>query len=154
MKLNSHRNSVGSKRGCREQGRQVTAPTKRAGDRDVQTQHVYNLQCGEDTTAKDRPPTTCSFCLYIYGNVLHQPQTRKVLLAAATHLWALGLLSPSRAELSGPRETTRPTKPGIPLCFLSVALHRRSLYPGLGTEPLPGALCSGTGSPALGLCSP
>ena len=24
----------------------------------------------------------------------------------------------------------------------------------LGTEPLPGALCSGTGSPALGLCSP
>ena len=26
--------------------------------------------------------------------------------------------------------------------------------PGLGTEPLPGALCSGTGSPALGLCSP
>ena len=27
-------------------------------------------------------------------------------------------------------------------------------HPGLGTEPLPGALCSGTGSPALGLCSP
>ena len=26
--------------------------------------------------------------------------------------------------------------------------------PGLGTEHLPGALCSGTGSPALGLCSP
>ena len=26
--------------------------------------------------------------------------------------------------------------------------------PGLGTEPLPGALCSGTGSPAMGLCSP
>ena len=26
--------------------------------------------------------------------------------------------------------------------------------PGLGTEYLPGALCSGTGSPALGLCSP
>ena len=25
--------------------------------------------------------------------------------------------------------------------------------PGLGTEHLPGALCSGTGSPALGLCS-
>ena len=30
----------------------------------------------------------------------------------------------------------------------------RILDPGLGTEPLPGALCSGTGSPALGLCSP
>ena len=28
------------------------------------------------------------------------------------------------------------------------------LHPGLGTEHLPGALCSGTGSPALGLCSP
>ena len=26
--------------------------------------------------------------------------------------------------------------------------------PGLGTEHLSGALCSGTGSPALGLCSP
>ena len=26
--------------------------------------------------------------------------------------------------------------------------------PGLGTEHLPVALCSGTGSPALGLCSP
>ena len=26
--------------------------------------------------------------------------------------------------------------------------------PGLGTEHLPGALCSGTGAPALGLCSP
>ena len=26
--------------------------------------------------------------------------------------------------------------------------------PGLGTEHLPGALCSGTGSPVLGLCSP
>ena len=25
---------------------------------------------------------------------------------------------------------------------------------GMGTEHLPGALCSGTGSPALGLCSP
>ena len=29
-----------------------------------------------------------------------------------------------------------------------------SVGPGLGTEHLPGALCSGTGSPALGLCSP
>lgn len=52
----------------------------------------------------------------------------KVLLATATHLWAPGLLSPSRAELSGPRETTRPTKPGIPLSFLSVALQRRRLW--------------------------
>ena len=32
--------------------------------------------------------------------------------------------------------------------------RRRDPGPGLGTEHLPGALCSGTGSPALGLCSP
>ena len=66
--------------------------------------------------------TTCSLSLHIFGNVLHlsgrytmaSHRLRKVLLAAATHVWALGLLSPSRAERSGPRETTQPTKPGIP----------------------------------------
>ena len=33
-------------------------------------------------------------------------------------------------------------------------VHGYQIRPGLGPEHLPGAPCSGTGSPALGLCSP
>ena len=38
--------------------------------------------------------------------------------------------------------------------YLELILYHVIYDPGLGTEHLPGALCSGTGSPALGLCSP
>ena len=48
------------------------------------------------------------------------------------------------------RDITLPTKIRlVKAMFFPVVMYG----PGLGTEPLPGALCSGTGSPALGLCS-
>ena len=51
--------------------------------------------------------------------------------------------SPTRSPPRGARRTER-----------AASLAARATAPGLGTEHLPGALCSGTGSPALGLCSP
>ena len=66
------------------------------------------------------------------------------------------LVVPRAVELAGPLRTP-----------LGLAQWKRASCPGkagtsgfllcwprLGTEHLPGALCSGTGSPALGLCSP
>ena len=58
--------------------------------------------------------------------------------------------------------STGPPLLNLPVCSLCCTLdHFLNLsgvlgtgLPGLGTEHLPGALCSGTGSPALGLCSP
>ena len=52
--------------------------------------------------------------------------------------------TPTRAARDRPAPGALPALSGV----LGTGL------PGLGTEHLPGALCSGTGSPALGLCSP
>ena len=67
---------------------------------------------------------------------------------------------PGGLPAPGPRQTQTDGAEEIPLTWVGKSLGSLlsgvlgTGLPGLGTEHLPGALCSGTGSPALGLCSP
>ena len=66
------------------------------------------------------------------------------------------LVSRGSQGLRSPLESRRVHGGGsAPSCcaFTHRVAFEEGSGPGLGTEHLPGALCSGTGSPALGLCS-
>lgn len=52
LQLNSHRNSVGSKRGCREQGRQVTAPLRGLGTE--RCKHSTFITCSVERAPQPR----------------------------------------------------------------------------------------------------
>ena len=79
------------------------------------------------------------------GRTAQLAQTFPLLLG----YWS-GLPFPSPGDLPDPgiELQSRARNPSLRSGVLGTGL------PGLGTEHLPGALCSGTGSPALGLCSP
>ena len=97
------------------------------------------------TEAEDIKKRWQEYTEELYKNDLHNQDNHNAVI---THLepdilecevkWALGSITTNRA--SG--------RDGIPVELFQI------LIPGLGTEHLPGAPCSGTGSPALGLCSP
>ena len=88
--------------------------------------------------------------------------------AKGDHLLMMTVNNPSSSSLRQGICPTQGSNPGLPHCrqILYQVSHKGSTrilewagvlgtgLPGLGTEHLPGALCSGTGSPALGLCSP